>query len=305
MLDHASSSINLVPNGEELPSEQDELKPLLVPGTCLAHRPDRGFVLVLVLCWLAVLTFLAAQITAATRAAVSISANIRNSAVAEALADGAVHEAIFRVVARQWQADGAIHIVRAAQAVAEVRIDDEADKIDPNVAPAVLIQALLRECGAAPKAAGELAAAILDWRSLDLLRPAGATSASKYRASGRGYAPPHARFASVDELGLVLGMTKELLACVAPHVSVYPLSVPSPENATDPMVRRALQEAYPYDTPQTVAVTVHEVSVIRVTALSQQAGGGRFRRVAVVRVVPAEPNEDFVYRILAWEGSAR
>jgi Tfp pilus assembly protein PilX len=120
MLDHASSSINLVPNGEELPSEQDELKPLLVPGTCLAHRPDRGFVLVLVLCWLAVLTFLAAQITAATRAAVSISANIRNSAVAEALADGAVHEAIFRVVARQWQADGAIHIVRAAQAVAEV-----------------------------------------------------------------------------------------------------------------------------------------------------------------------------------------
>jgi hypothetical protein len=108
----------------------------------------------------------------------------------------------------------------------------------------------------------------------------------------------------VDELGLVLGMTKELLACVAPHVSVYPLSVPSPDTAADPMVRRALQEAYPYDTPQTVAVTVHEVSVIRVTALSQQAGGARFRRVAVVRVVPAEPNEDFVYRILAWEGSA-
>jgi general secretion pathway protein K len=261
-------------------------------------------VLLLVLCWLAILMFIATQLIAATRVAVAVSINIRGSAVAEALADGAVNEAIFQVLARHWKADGAVHFVKGSQAIAEVRIDDEGGKIDPNVAPPALVQALLHECGAAPKPAGELAAAILEWRSLDMLRLAGTDSAPRYRAVGAGYLPPHARFASVDELALVLGMTPALFGCLEPHLSIYSLSVPALETTADPVVRRALLVAYPFEAPQTVAVPAHEVAVIRVTALSRQTGGSRFRRVAVVRIAPAEPSEDFIYKVLAWEGSA-
>jgi general secretion pathway protein K len=248
--------------------------------------------------------FLAAQITTATHSSVLIAANIRSSTVAEAQADGAVNEAIFRVLAHQWNTDGTTHVLRGTQAVSEVRIDDEGWRIDPNVAPVVLMQALLGECGVPPKTAAELAEAIAEWRSLDLLQSTGAIKGSRYRLAGRSYLPPNTRFVSVDELGLVLGMTSELLTCLEPHVSVYSLSVPSLQATTDPAVRRALTEAYPYDTAQTVAAEIHEAAVIRVTAMARQTDGSQFRRTAVVRVVPAEPDEHFVYKILLWDGSA-
>jgi general secretion pathway protein K len=259
-------------------------------------------VLLIVLWWLALLVFLAAQITAATRTTILIASNNRASAAAEAQTDGAVNEAIFQVLAQRWKADGTAHFVRWPQGVNEVRIDDEGDRVDPNVAPAVLLQALLHECSATPKTAMELAAAIAEWRSLDMLQSTtGNAKAPQYRAAGLGYAPPNTRFVSVDELGLVLGMTHDLLACLQPHVSVYSLSVPSSVTTSDPVIRQALTEAYPYDTAQSVTATVREIAVIRITATAQVLGGGRFRRVAVVRVAPAEPDDAFTYQILSWE----
>ena len=180
--------------------------------------------LLIVLWWLALLMFLATQISTATRTSVLIAANIRDSAVAEAHADGAVNEAIFQVLARRWKADGVAHVVPGAQVVTEVRVDDEAGKIDPNVAPAALMQALLRECGAPPKTAAELADAIAEWRSVDLLQSTGSLRGAQYRLAGRSYLPPNSRFVSIDELGLVLGMTSALLGCLGPHISVYSLS---------------------------------------------------------------------------------
>jgi general secretion pathway protein K len=263
-----------------------------------------GFALVIVLWWLALLALLIMQITAASHIEMLIAANVRGSAIAEAAADGAVNEAIFQTLAHRWLGDGSAHSVRGAQSVTEVWIDNEGAKIDPNVAPRVLMQALLRTCGAAPRPAERLAAAITEWRSLDVLRPAGALSAPQYRLAGLGYIPPNKRFVSEDELGLVLGMTPGLLACVSPHLSVYSLSVPSLETTGDQVVRRALIEAYPDDAARPSVVSAQAITVIRVTAAARAARGGGFRRVAVVRVVPAAPDESFVYKILSWESAA-
>jgi hypothetical protein len=95
-------------------------------------------------------------------------------------------------------------------------------------------------------------------------------------------------------------MTPALLACLEPHVTVYSLSVPSWQTQ-DLVVRRALTEAYPDDPARSPAAPVRSATVIRVTAITQEVGGSRFRRVAVVRVAPAEPDEHFIYRILSWE----
>jgi general secretion pathway protein K len=265
---------------------------------------NSGFALVIVLWWLALLVLLLTQITSASRTEVTIAGNIRASAVAEAEADGAVNEAIFQVLAHRWEANGAPHLVRGAQALTEVRIDDEGKKIDPNVTPVVLMTALLRVCGATPRTAERLALAIVEWRSLDALQAPGSEKAPQYRLARYGYIPPNKRFVSKDELGLVLGMTPELLACLSPHISVYSLSVPSLQMTDDEVVRRALIEAYPDDATHPLAALVREVSVIRVAAVAHAAAGGAFRRIAVVRVAPEASEADFAYKILAWEDAA-
>lgn len=277
------------------------------PTSSTNHKAEakNGFALVIVLWWLTLLVFLSTQIIAASRTEVMIASNIRGSTIAEAEADGAVNEAIFQILSGRWGADGARHLIRGAQAVAEVRIDDEGEKVDPNVTPVVLTAALLRACGAAPRTAERLALAISEWRSLDILRSTSRETASQYRAAGLAYTPPHKRFVSKDELGLVLGMTPELLSCLSPHISIYSLSVPSLQTAVDDqMVRQALIEAYPDDAVHPVAAPVREVTVIRISAAAQAAKGGKFQRVAVVRIASMSADEDFAYKILSWEDAS-
>jgi general secretion pathway protein K len=284
-------------------SAQGIVGPLsLSPASDRKAQVDNGFALMIVLWWLVLLALLLTQITAAARTEVMIAANIRGSTVAEAAADGAVNEAIFQVLSRRWQVDGSPHLIRGVQAVAEVRIDDEGQKIDPNVTPVILMAALLRGCGATPTTAERIALAISEWRSLDVLRTATSESASQYPVAGLGYLPPHKRFVSKDELGLVRGMTPELLGCLSPHISIYSLSVPSLAIVDDQVIRQAIIEAYPDDAAHAVAAPVREVAVIRVSAAARATAGGKFLRVAVVRIASLSTSEDFAYRILSWEG---
>jgi general secretion pathway protein K len=290
---------------EEFHTMQDAAGKQPLSRACLAHcnaRADAGFALVIVLWWLVLLVLLTTQITSSSHTEVLVAANVRSSAIAEAEADGAVSEAIFQMLTNQWQADGTAHFVRGPQAVAEVRIDDEGEKIDPNVAPLVLMHALLRACGATPKTAEQVSVAIVEWRSLDVLRTTVGERAPQYRLAGLSYIPPNKRFVSEDELGLVLGMTPDLLACLMPHLSVYALSVPSLQSTADRVVQQALTDAYPDNAVYPAAALVHEGAVIRITAAARDASGSKFRRVAVVRIASATTDSDFVYKLLSWEG---
>jgi general secretion pathway protein K len=268
---------------------------------------QRGFALLIVLWSLALLSFLTAHITASGHMAVLTARNIRASAVAEAAADGAAYVAIFHTLeapGKRWLADGAVHFVPGNRAVAEVRIEDEAIRVDVNVAPIVLLQALLHACGAAPSTALGVARAIYDWRALDLSGTAGRIKTQQYMLAGLSYAPPSAKFVSVDEVGLVLGMTPALFACLEPHITVYSSSIPMPQTTPDLVVREALAEAYPDDAMHPRPVPPPNVTVIRITSTAREATGGQFRRVAVVLIAPARPTDDFAYQILLWEESA-
>ena len=268
---------------------------------------QRGFALLIVLWSMALLSFLTAHITASSHLAVLNARNIRASAVAEAEADGAVYVAIFHALeapGKKWLADGAVHLVRGSRAGAEVRIEDEGARVDLNVAPVALLQALLHACGAAPSTALRLAGVIYDWRALDLAGAAAGVKTQQYMLAGLNYAPPSSKFVSVDEVGLVLGMTPTLLICLKPHITVYSSSIPRLATAADPMVRQALAEAYPEDAIHPRPVPPPNVTVVRITATAREATGGQFRRVAVVHIVPARPSDDFAYKILLWEQGA-
>jgi general secretion pathway protein K len=151
------------------------------------HRREGGFALLLVLWSLGLLALIGTQVTATGRAEAMLAANLRTAAVAEAAADGAVHQAIFRLLApeaQRWPADGpARELALPGGATALLRIESDQGKLNPNLATAPLLQALLLQLGAEPRTAGGLAGAILDWRTAGLRpRPGGAKEA-QYRAA--------------------------------------------------------------------------------------------------------------------------
>jgi len=263
---------------------------------------ERGFALLIVLWSVVLLALLVTGIAAAGRSDVQLAANLRGAAQAEAAADGAVHAAAFHLLdpAALWAADGTPRMLDQPGgppgARVLLRIEDEAGKVNPNLASPELLQALLRQVGADAQTATRLAAAIVDWRFPgDAPRPNGA-KAPQYQAAGLPYGPPNAPFESLAELGAVLGMTPELLARLAPSLSVLNDGEPDLRVAGAP-VRAAIRQATgaspaaggPTRPPRTVTITA-EAAV---------AGGSRFSRRATIRLggTPREP----LMQVLTWE----
>jgi general secretion pathway protein K len=252
------------------------------PGRRLGRdRRQAGFALLVVLWTLSLLALLGTQLVAAGRGEAQLARNLVDAAALEAATDGAVQQAIFGLLERperRWPADGTEHFIRLGPTVIAVRVDDEGGKINPNIASDRLLQGLLLRVGAQPAVAASVAAAMLDWRTASTQpRPLGA-KAPQYVAAGRDYGPPGTEFRSIDELGLVLGMTPELLARLRPHMTVF--SDADPDGSTrDPVVAATL-----IDLGQMLGGLAADVQVASVTARAKGQGPGAFAERVVVRI---------------------
>lgn len=264
-------------------------------------RREAGFALLVVLWSLSLLALIGTHVTAAGRGEAQRAANLRMAAAAEAAADGVLYQAVFHLLdssPQRWLPDGMVHELQLPNGVAaEVRVGSDAGKINPNTAPAGLLRALLLRLGAEPQGAAALAAAILDWRTAGQRpRPLGAKEA-QYRAAGRDYGPPGSAFESTDELGLVLGMTPELLARLAPLLSIWQEGLPDPFLA-NPVVMQALADALgPVGTPDG-SLETEEAPVVVVTATATLPGGARFTRQAHLRLGTGKHGRP--WQILTW-----
>ena len=262
-------------------------------------RPGRedGFALLIVLWALVLISLLATQVTAAGRGAVQVAANLRGAAVAEAAADGAVHEAIFRMLDPSdagWRADGQLRRLPMPRGDIAVRLDDQAGKVNPNLASTGLLTELLRELGADTQTATRVAAAIADWRAPTATAMPNGAKASEYRNAGRDYGPPNAPIQSIGELGGVLGMTPALLGRLAPHLSLFHDGDPDPGLA-DPVTLRALRRSR--NAQQLAPGPRGGVRLVAVTATANQANGTTFTRRAIVRVGEGRSRP---FQILEW-----
>jgi general secretion pathway protein K len=238
------------------------------------------------------------HITAASRQAVSLSLLLHGAAQAEALADGLVNEAIFRLLdpsPRGWKADGVPRLVRLRGGTAEVVVLDHAGRINPSLATPQLLAALLRRDGMERRRAASLAAAIVAWRAPD------DSTAGAYRAAGLPYGPPSEAFRSPEELGLVLGMTPDVLARLLPHLSVWTRGHVNLARA-DPVVAQAVQETAG-DTagqlqqlPEGEVVPLVAAITARVTLPEAQAV-----RRAVVYFAVGDEETPRPWHILAWD----
>ena len=180
-----------------------------------ARVAEGGFALVVVLWTIGLLALLGAALSGSGRMQVALAQDARGSAAAEAAADGAVQRAIFQLRAGSWTADEAPRRVAIGRAVVDVTVEDEGQRINPNFSPPPLLAALLGMAGVSSDRALSLSHMIADWRTATVYGFGGALKVEPYQQAGLPYGPPNRPFLSTDEIGLVPGMTAEIMGRLA------------------------------------------------------------------------------------------
>jgi general secretion pathway protein K len=103
-----------------------------------------------VLWTLVLIAFIFAQLTASGRTEIRIAGNLVANAQAEAALGGAVFQTVFNLSdasqERRWPLDGTARELAIGDSRVTVRIEDEAARINPNLASPALLEALLRAC---------------------------------------------------------------------------------------------------------------------------------------------------------------
>jgi general secretion pathway protein K len=253
---------------------------------------EQGFALLIVLWVLALIALVATRVLANGRIETRLAANLRGAAEAEAAADGAVFDTAFQLLRAgppYRVAPGTRVLPLRGGGQATVAIEPEAGKINPNIADPDLLAALLRACGADVATAAALTGAIDVWRT-----PNAPNAVAGASYAGLGYLPPGAPFESLDELGLVAGMSPALLACVLPRLSLFQPDDPDPAVA-DPLVVAAMTDSGNAESSEADSQYV----AVALTASAALAGGARFVRHAVIGIGP-NPSGAW-YRVLAWD----
>ena len=249
------------------------------------------------------IAFLVLHLTASGRSEIRIANNLVANAVASAAADGAIWEAVFNQSAPQpdqrWPVGGPPRQLTIGDCRVTVRLEDEAARINPNLASPALMEALLRAVGDEPDSARRLAAAIADWVGTSPSPPTAQALEAEYRSAGRDYAPPGAPLETLDELDRVLGMTPVLMATLRPHLSLFSPAQPNRAGA-DPVVAAALAQIS-QPAPAQSAGVAQDLPIVRIRAEALGPGNARVSRIAVVRIGPSLPQG---YAVMAWGNTA-
>lgn len=242
---------------------------------------EKGFALLIVLFALAMLALLGSTVLATARQATQVARNLREAAILHAAAHGAVQQAVFRVLdqsPQHWAADDIPRAIRIGGSLVIVRVENENDKVNPNIASVALLRALMVQVGAKPVTAEREAEAIVAWRLGGGVPGRPDPTTARYIAAGLAYGPSGAPFANLDELGAVMGMTPALLARLRPHLTVF--TDDDPDMTTrDPFVARAL--AAIGDTAFGAGAGGQQV--VSITADAHGAAGSRFTACEIVR----------------------
>jgi len=247
------------------------------PRTSIPAR-EQGFALLIVLWSVVFLSVLVSRITSSGRTEIQLASNMREAAVAENAADGAIYQTLFHLLAadqQHWAASG-IYRIAIGATVVHISIDNLSGRVNPNTATPELMRELLVALGSNSSEATALAEAIVTWR----------TSRRQ----------PERPFTDIDELGAIPGMTPALLGELRPRLTLWWENDPDPAFA-DPVVLRAMQ-ALGDTRPRTGSVK-RPIQVVSVVTLAVTPGGGRFVRHADAIVNTAAPR--LRWRILAWD----
>jgi len=219
-------------------------------GRCSVQR---GVALMLVLWALASLTIIAVGLTTAQRTESTLAANQLAGARFHALAEAGVSWAILNLLTpatiideetEVWVPDGMLRSWSFAGATLQIRVFNEASRVDLNTADRDLLEALLRAValgkGKAEEKANALADAIEDWRDADDLSELNGAEDKEYTDAGYPYGAKDGPFESLDELQLVLGVDRDLYRTLLPALTVNGIAEPN-HRYSPPLVLAALE----------------------------------------------------------------
>jgi general secretion pathway protein K len=283
------------------------------------HASD-GFIVVAVLWILAALATLAMTYGVYVNATAFAWADYDVRLQAQELARAGVELAVYRLTenpqARPAQGRFAFRLGNAAVAV---DFRSESGRIDLNFAPRQLLVGLFTVLGSEQDAAEQFADRIIAWRTP---APGAADSeAFLYRTAGKTYGPRRGPFQHVNELGLVLGMTPDLVNRALPYLTIYSGQAEVNVFNAAPEVLAALPGLTPGriqtllaqrdGAPQDIVhaqlgtaaqyVTVQSGKANRITVDVRLDGNRRMRSQAVVLLLDdgADP-----FRVLSWRDDA-
>ena len=268
------------------------------------EHPSAGFALLIVLWTLVLITFLVLHVTASGRTETRIASNLQLNAVAATAADGGISAAIFNQTSPQpeerWPVLGPLHQMTVGDCRVVVRIENEAARINPNLASPALMEALLRALGLDPDISRRVAAAIADWVGSSQTPKTADVLKAEYQTAGLDYAPPAAPFESIDEISRVLGVTPAIYAALRPHLTLYGTAQPDPVGA-DPVVAAALAQT-PQLTQSATPVTAAPPDELTLRIIAEAVGPGNAQasRTAVVHLAASLPHG---YAVLAWRNT--
>jgi len=269
---------------------------------------EQGFALIAVLCAAAILAVIVASVMATGRTEYRLAQHREEIAELGAITDGALNIAILRLLdpslGVQPPVDGTPFTVSLAGHQLRLTVQDEAGKIDLNMAGRDLLLRLLISASLDLMAAQTLADRILDWREPGIGTRLNGAKAPDYRAAGYAYASRGGPFTSVEELKLVMGMTPELFDRLAPTLTVYSQTPGVDSACASPEVLRALPGI---DAAAIAGLLQTRVSgsvrpavmlghAFTITGEADGPNGLHVRRSAVIRLI-GRPNAPFwVYR---------
>ena len=274
------------------------------PASQRAGRPDRGFALLIVMWMLVLIAFITIHVTAAGRTEVRIATNLAANARAQAATEGAIYQAVFSLADPQldqrWMPDGRVRELQIGDSRIAVQIENEAGRINPNLASAALLQGLLNAIGAEPESSFDLAVAITEWVGSAQGRRTSDELLADYRAAGFDYGPPALPLESIDQLGSVRGMSAQLLDGLRPHLSLFSPASPDVASA-DPQVAAAVAFADRRKEASSGGLVQQTDTdgpvTARILASARSRGNAEVTQSAIVRIDSFNPMR---YSLLAW-----
>jgi general secretion pathway protein K len=285
------------------------------------HDPrTEGIALVVVLWFLLILSIIAAGFVATTQTDTRIARNYVENARVRAMADAAVHLAIYNLVSPSPVAhpvDGTIRSFDLAGGRAFVAVQNERGKVDLNTAPTELLRGLFLSVGVASEESDALVAAVEDWRDTDDLRRLNGAESDDYRTAGARAGAKNHPFEMIEELQQVKGVTPDLYRRVAPALTVYSrssrvdVSVAPPEalrataRLTEEDIERVLSERAEDEEERSEGTSVQSRQsrgVFMIRALAETPRGAAFVREAVVLLTA---NRDVPFLFYSWREGNR
>lgn len=269
-----------------------------------------GFALLIVLWMLVLIAFIVGYVTSTGRNEIQISANISANAVASAAADGAVYRAIFALMDPQpdrWPAtDGRIEEIRMGRSAVSLRVFNEDDWINPNLASAKLLEGLLRAINMPAETAADLSDEITQWVGTARTLRSADELAAEYKGAALNYAPPEAPLESLEELTRVRGMTMPVFAAMRPHLTLFGGREPNPATI-DPAVAAAIRFADQSSSTTGASGPVFTgvgqgARVFRIVAQAQGPGHSKVISTAIVRITSSSVKG---YSVLSWRNGTQ